>query len=92
MTTFGELKCEVCGVPGSQTPMYRANPKGETGRWRCESCLDTPPDAGVLAVTDQFVADNMRQELEPDTPMTPELEAWVRSQRNPESTTPHGHS
>lgn len=61
MTSFGELKCEVCGVPGSQTAMFRANPKGEKGRWRCELCLDVPPDEGVLAVTDWFQVDNMRK-------------------------------
>lgn len=52
MTTFGELCCEKCGIKGSITPMFRANPKGEKGRWRCESCMTEPVDATVLAVTD----------------------------------------
>lgn len=61
MTTFGELKCEVCGVPGSEVAMHRANPKGETGRWRCEPCLGKPIDEGVLLVTDAVEFDNMRK-------------------------------
>lgn len=52
MTTFGELACEVCGVSGSVAAMHRANPKGEKGRWRCESCLGRPVDPAVLRVTD----------------------------------------
>lgn len=79
MTTFGELKCEVCGISGSVVAMHRANPKGEKGRWRCEPCMTTPIDPEVLTVTDQFEAHN----LDPDDlkPMTPEMVAWVRAQR-----------
>lgn len=63
MTTFGELKCEVCGVPGSQVAMHRANPKGEKGRWRCESCLGKPADPEVLAITDAIRLDALPPEV-----------------------------
>lgn len=76
MSTFGELKCEVCGVSGSVVPMHRANEKGVAARWRCEPCLGKPIESEVLAVTDYFQTQNMG-----DEPMTPELEAWVRAQR-----------
>lgn len=65
MTTFGELKCEVCSIPGSDTALFRANPKGETGRWRCEPCMSKPGVTGepiaddVLAVTDWFTTENI---------------------------------
>lgn len=64
MTTFGELCCEVCGVKGSETPMFRANPKGETGRWRCEGCMEGSIDPATLEITDAVVIDNMRREAE----------------------------
>jgi hypothetical protein len=59
VTTFGELCCEVCGIKGSVTPMFRANPKGETGRWRCEGCMTSEIPAEVLAVTDDVEFDNL---------------------------------
>lgn len=77
VTKLGDLCCEACGVSGAVAAMHRANPKGEKGRWRCESCLDVPADPEVLAATDYLQTASM----DPDTPMTPVLEAWVRSQR-----------
>lgn len=53
-TTYDELKCEVCGRTVKDTPLFRANPTGEKGRWRCEACLDEPPSDVVLAVTDSI--------------------------------------
>lgn len=38
------MKCSQCGVTGSETPLYRNNPKGELADWRCKKCLDNPPD------------------------------------------------
>lgn len=60
---FGELACECCSISGSIVAMHRVNPKGETGRWRCESCLDTPADPAVLAVTDFYTIKNMEARL-----------------------------
>lgn len=79
MSTFRDLKCEVCGVSGSVVAMHRANPKGEKGRWRCESCLDSPPDPKVLAVTDYFSLDS--RDAVTDQTVSPELDccyyAWT---------------
>lgn len=61
MVTFGELKCELCGVSGSQVSMHRTNPKGETGCWRCEPCLGRPVEEEVLRITDAYEVDNMRR-------------------------------
>lgn len=62
MTTFGELACEVCGIKGSETPMFRANLKGVPGRWRCEGCMEGDSlDPIVLAITDRIEVDNMRR-------------------------------
>jgi hypothetical protein len=52
MTTYAEHCCEVCGIHVSKAAMHRANPIGEKGRWRCESCLGKPVDPTVKAVTD----------------------------------------
>jgi hypothetical protein len=84
VTTFGELCCEVCGVSGSVVVMHRANPKGEKGRWRCESCLDTAPDPVVLAITDAFQTHDMALREDDLAPMSDEMIAWVRAQRRAE--------
>lgn len=51
-TPYAELCCEVCGVHMSVTALHRANPTGESGRWRCAPCLGRPIDPRVLVVTD----------------------------------------
>ena len=46
------MKCEICGKSVSDgTSLYRQNPKGEKGIWRCKehvSCI--PPD--VVEIVD----------------------------------------
>lgn len=46
------MMCEVCGqgiVDG--VALYRNNPKGEEGVWRCEFHVDQQPDDSVLEIT-----------------------------------------
>lgn len=85
MTTFGALCCEVCGVSGQTVAMHRSGPKGKgmDPHWRCESCLDAPPDPVVLAITDDFQTHNMALREDDLAPMSPEMIAWVRAQRSP---------
>lgn len=42
------VQCEVCGQgPINGVSVFRQNPKGEKGRWRCEAHLEKQPDPGV---------------------------------------------
>jgi hypothetical protein len=38
------MKCEDCGASPSDghTALFRQNPKGEIGRWRCQTCNTAP--------------------------------------------------
>lgn len=49
------MRCENClGEMDQVGILYRVNPKGEKGRWRCEACMAAPPDADLKAVTEQI--------------------------------------
>jgi hypothetical protein len=43
------MKCEICGQgPMHGVSVFRANPKGQKGIWRCDAHLgDTKPDPEV---------------------------------------------
>ena len=42
------MKCEICGIGSMQgVTLYRRNPKGETGIWRCAE--HHTPETFVLA-------------------------------------------
>ena len=47
-----KFACEVCGVSSHKTATHRVNPKGEPGIFRCEACLDTPPDRDTKELVD----------------------------------------
>ena len=47
-----KFACEICGVSSHDKPTFRMNPKGEPGIFRCEDCLEIPPDPVVKGVTD----------------------------------------
>ena len=67
MTTYAEMKCECCGVHISETPLFRANPKGEKGRWRCEGCIGAENiDPLVLEITDAISDPAPREEGQSD--------------------------
>lgn len=52
------MKCEICGYgPTHGTSVYRINPKGEIGRWRC---MAHKPDNGDTEIL-RIVADLERQ-------------------------------
>ena len=44
--------CERCGVSVAVTALFRAAPKGGPAHWQCRACIDVPPPADLLAVTD----------------------------------------
>jgi hypothetical protein len=45
------MKCEVCGMgPVSGTSLYRINPKGEFGRWRCMVHRIPSDDVEILQI------------------------------------------
>lgn len=45
------MKCEVCNQgPMHGVSVFRTNPKGEKGIWRCEPHLETKPDPEVLEI------------------------------------------
>jgi len=47
------LKCEVCGQgPQHGVAVFRCNPKGQKGIWRCEPHMETPINAEVKEITD----------------------------------------
>jgi len=51
-----KFACEVCGVSSHKTATYRVNPKGEPGIFRCEACLETPPDRDAKELVDIIAA------------------------------------
>ena len=44
--------CERCGVSVATTALFRTAPQGGPAHWQCGACIDTPPCADLLAVTD----------------------------------------
>ena len=47
-----KFACEVCCVSSHKTATYRVNSKGEPGIFRCEDCLETPPDRDAKELVD----------------------------------------
>lgn len=47
------MKCEVCGLgPEEGTTVYRQNPLGEVGRWRCREHSQAVYDAELARLVD----------------------------------------
>lgn len=45
------MKCEICGnTPDNGATLFRQNPKGVTGIWRCECCLQEAPNREVAQI------------------------------------------
>ena len=56
MRRADRMKCEICGEGPSQgVTVYRQNPLGEVGRWRCEDHNSADVDRGVQELVDTIV-------------------------------------
>lgn len=55
-------KCEVCGLgpPEDVIAVYRQNPKGQKGVWRCERHNQAPIDPDVREIVQIIEKDNAR--------------------------------
>ena len=75
-----KFACEVCGVSSHKTATYRVNPKGEPGIFRCEACLETPPDRDAKELVDIIAAGSPPSDAAPvavDCENCKTLERWV---------------
>ena len=57
------MKCSQCSITGFETPLYRNNPKGELADWRCEKCLDHPPDTVTQTVSEIILKTGKEEKL-----------------------------
>jgi hypothetical protein len=47
------MKCETCGHgPADGADLYRVNPKGQPGRWRCLQHMPSPPDPELRRIVE----------------------------------------
>lgn len=56
------MNCEKCGASVTVEPLYRQNPKGEPGRFRCARCSNAPVDPTVANIVDVIHAASPRGE------------------------------
>lgn len=46
------MECERCQRRPPDVALYRVNPKGEKGRWRCDDHMNKPVDPAVQQIVD----------------------------------------
>lgn len=46
------MNCISCNVNVNEKPLFRVNPKGEKGIWKCEDCIDNKIDSAVKDIVD----------------------------------------
>lgn len=57
------MKCDKCGISMMDDPLYRINPKGEDGIFRCESCMKKfgqTVDKDLKKIVDTIYNDNKK--------------------------------
>lgn len=56
------MKCEICNLgPSDGVTVFRQNPKGEKGIWRCGDHTTTAPPREVVEIAAAFDADEQRR-------------------------------
>ena len=46
------MECEICGFGPPLVTLFRMNPKGEKGIWRCRECGGEPKDEIIESIVD----------------------------------------
>ncbi len=52
-------ECADCGIHRSVAPLYRTNPKGDKGIFKCELCMKGNPDPLVRGIGEIIVGGEM---------------------------------